>query len=133
MKLKQYKRVTKNPPLRNKFEMSVWSALKAMLKEGMRLFYERDVFPYTLHRRYTPDFIVEKLDGTIMYIESKGYLRPEDKAKMLAVLRDHDIDLRILFKQDHKLSKRSKSRYSDWAKKHNIPFAVGEVPEDWVE
>lgn len=111
----------------------MWRTLKSMLLKGQSLFYERDKFKYTLERSYTPDFIVEKGDGTTIYIESKGYLRPEDRAKILAVLRDNTIDLRLLFKQDHTLSKGSRNRYSDWAAKHNIPFAIGEIPEQWLK
>ena len=133
MLLKKATRKTSNPPVKNLFETAVWRTLKAMLQKGFRLFYERDRFPYTLKRRYTPDFIIERPDGTVTYIEAKGYLRPSDRAKLLAVLRDNpDIDLRILFKQNHTLSKGSRNRYSDWATKHNIPFAIGEVPNHWI-
>lgn len=132
MKLKTARRRT--PPLKNLFETAVWRTLKAMLsKKGYRLSYETRKFPYVLRRTYTPDFVLEKPGGRVTYIEAKGYLRPSDRAKLLAVVRDNDIDLRILFKQDHTLSKGSRNRYSDWAKKHNIPFAVGEVPKDWLK
>lgn len=103
-----------------------------MLQKGQSLFYERDRFKYTLEKTYTPDFIVEKTDGSVTYIESKGYLRSTDRTKILAVLRDNDIDLRICFMQDHKLSRGSRNRYSDWCDKHKITYAVGRIPEEWL-
>lgn len=68
-----------------------------------------------------------------MYIEVKGYLRPSDRTKLLAVLRDNPgIDLRLAFKVNNKISSDSETRYSDWCKKHNIPFCITVIPRDWL-
>lgn len=76
---------------------------------------------------YTPDFPAEKKDGGMMYIEYKGYLRPEHKRVMVAVKKLHPaIDLRIVF---YRLDKK----YIKWAEKNNMPWAVGKIPKEWID
>lgn len=41
------------------------------------------------------------------------------------------IDLRIVFGADNKINRFSKMRYSDWAKKHSIPYAIKSIPDQW--
>ncbi len=117
------------------FEPQVYKALKYfrnMFKFKME--YESEQLPYTLHRKYNPDFIIKLKDGRKIYIEVKGYLRSDDRAKLLAVKRDNpDIDLRIVFQKNNKLNKRSRTYYSDWAERHDLPFAIGEIPKEWFK
>lgn len=69
-----------------------------------------------------------------MYIETKGYFRPEDRKKLLSVVKNNpNIDLRILFQQDNYLTKAKTSRYSDWAEKKGFKWAVGSIPDEWLE
>lgn len=94
--------------------------------------YETENLPYVLVKRYIPDFIITKNDGTKIYIEVKGYLRPQDRAKLIAVKEANPtIDLRIVFGADNKLNRFSKTRYSEWATKHGIPYAVKDIPKEW--
>lgn len=94
--------------------------------------YETLSFNYTLSRRYTPDFTITWPSGRTAYIEVKGYLRPEDRAKLLAVKRDNpEIDLRIVFGRDNPIRKGAKLTYSQWAEKHNIPYSIGTPPKEW--
>jgi predicted nuclease of restriction endonuclease-like RecB superfamily len=88
--------------------------------------YEGVKIPYVLAGHYLPDFIIEGRFGKI-YIETKGYLRPEHKRKMVAVKKQHpEIDLRILFyKEDKKNGK--------WAEKKGFRFAFGTIPKSWLE
>ncbi len=137
MKLKKVKDKKKYKSL---LEESVSQTIQAVFKKlkipkvEYEVKYESQVFPYTLKRRYIPDFEIIFSNSDRMYIEAKGYLRKEDRAKLLAVIRDNPfIDLRLLFNRDHTLSKGSRNRYSDWAKKNNIPYAIGEVPEEWLD
>jgi len=133
--IQKIKRRTRNPPLKTVFENRVWRTLKYMLRKhrGAKCAYETEKLPYTLHKRYIPDFVIEKPNGKKIYIEAKGYFRPADRTKILAVVRDNNIDLRLLFQQDNFLRKGSKTRYSDWARKHGIPFSVGEIPSNWLK
>ena len=96
--------------------------------------YETEKLDYILTRNYLPDFILSFPDGRKIYIETKGHLRQEDRAKMLAVKAKHpDKDIRIVFSKDNRLNKRARSRYSDWAKRHGFPHSVGTLPPDWLQ
>ena len=73
-----------------------------------------------------PDFVVATPSG-IVYIEAKGYLRPEHRSKLAAVKQQHpDVDLRIVFYANIQ-------RNIDWAIKHKIPYAIGDIPKDWLK
>jgi hypothetical protein len=94
--------------------------------------YESEALKYVLYKTYTPDFVFTRKDGTKLYIEVKGYLRPEDRTKMIAVKAlNPDLDIRFFFPVDNKLRKGSKSRYSDWCQKHGFPYAIGRIPKNW--
>lgn len=79
---------------------------------------------------YIPDFII----GSVI-VEAKGRFTAIDRAKHLAVHKlNPEIDLRILFQRNQKISKISKTHYTDWCETHNIQYAIGEkVPEEWVK
>lgn len=115
-------------------------------KRGVRYKYEPDTFYYEFpmrrgrcaicsssicvqRRSYTPDV---KIGST--YIEIKGKFTPQNRSAMEAFLRGHpEIDLRFIFQRDNWITKKHKSRYSDWCRKHNIVFHVGtSIPEEWV-
>lgn len=93
--------------------------------------YEGEDIPFILESVYKPDFIV----GSI-YIEAKGYLRPTDRRKMLAVKKQHpELDIRFWFMRDNYLNPKTKATlYSQWAKKNNFPFHIGEtLPIEWFK
>ena len=80
-------------------------------------------------RFYTPDFFLE--NGII--IETKGKFTARNRRTMLAVRESHpNEDIRLLFMRDNKLSKASKTKYSDWAKANGYQYAVGSVPPSWL-
>lgn len=122
----------KKVKVKSNLEAEVFRILNAHRKElDYKLEYEPEALEYTLTKRYVPDFVLSFKDGRKIYLESKGYLRPENKAQLLSVKEQHpDIDLRIIFQRDNRFP-RSKMRYSDWAKKHEIKFSVGEIPLEW--
>lgn len=97
--------------------------------------YETVVLHYEVpaeKHKYTPDFI---LDNGII-IEAKGNFNAQQRKKMSLVIEQNpDLDIRMLFMRDNKISKASKTAYSDWCEKRGIPYAVsanGTVPEDWL-
>ena len=95
--------------------------------------YELDEIPYVLENNYNPDFKIVKEDGSVLYIEVKGFFDRDDRRKMLAVKAQYpDTRICILFLRDNKLDKRSKTTYSQWAEKNGFEYAVGELPEEWV-
>lgn len=118
---------------RNPFEVSVLKALTKHRPRGASIEYESERLPYVIAKTYVPDFIITLSCGRKIYIEAKGYFRPTDRIKMLAVKRmNPTLDIRIVFAVDNKLNKGSKSRYSDWCEKHGFPYAVGLVPKNWM-
>lgn len=99
--------------------------------------YESEKLPYTTvdHRKYIPDFIVTTKSGAKLYLEVKGYFRPADRKKMLAVREQHpDKDFRFVFKYNNKISPKSKTRYADWCEKNGFQYTLkGVIPEEWFE
>lgn len=119
--------------VRNSFEQRVHKALKKDKPRGAVIKYESERLPYIVFKDYIPDFIVYLSSGHKIYVEAKGYLRPSDRTKMIAVKKAHpDLDIRFFFAVDNKLYKNAKSRYSDWCIKHGFPYAVGTIPKDWL-
>lgn len=121
--------------MKSSLERSVYKDLQALKgRSKLKVAYEEDSFPYYLVRKYIPDFSITFKDGRVMYIEAKGWLRSEDRSKMIAVKKANpDLDIRMLFQNDNKLNKNSKSRYSDWALKNGFPFAFKHVPQEWLQ
>lgn len=117
-------------PLKSKFEKKLYSQLR---RAGVLFDYEHASFPYTLVRRYIPDFMVITKSGKVIWIEAKGHFRRDDRAKLRAVRKEHPtLDLRLVFMYDNKLDKRSTSRYSDWAKKNGFKWAISKIPTTWL-
>jgi predicted nuclease of restriction endonuclease-like RecB superfamily len=109
--------------LKNDFELSCFEAL---IKEygKSNVLYEPEEFLYTSEHIYTPDFRVR--DGsTVFYVESKGYLRPDNRRTLCNVKTQHDLDLRLIFQRDQKTSKGAKQRYSDWAESKGFAYCIG--------
>ena len=107
---------------KNKFEQKLFSELK---RSKVKFEYETEKIPYVLARHYIPDFIVTTCTGKL-YIEAKGYLRPEHKAKMVAVRKQHpEKDIRILFYAPNKKNEK-------WAVKNNFKYAIGSIPKEWL-
>jgi hypothetical protein len=117
------------------------------------------MIPETKHR-YTCDFILEKTDGTLMFIETKGLWEAKDRQKMLLLRSQHpDMDIRIVFQGDpykKYIGKKGGTSYADvcsgrarrsggfdWPN-FTIPFCWGDtgtkntrhanmLPEQWME
>tara|TARA_R100000152_G_C6690390_1_gene122146 strand:- start:46 stop:390 length:345 start_codon:yes stop_codon:yes gene_type:complete len=113
--------------MRSGLEKQVADLLKQLKVEYE---YESEYFPYVIEHKYIPDFRV----GDV-YLETKGYFKPSDRRKMLAVKRcNPDLDIRLVFQAPHnKISKRSKTTYSMWAEKHGFPWcAYYAIPISWL-
>lgn len=109
--------------LKNKFEKKIYQQLK---KAKVPFDYESKRISYVLAREYVPDFII-RTDKGVLIVECKGYFRPEAKAKMSAVKRQHpELDIRLLF--------YSKVRSNiKWAEKNGFRYAIGTIPTDWLK
>lgn len=107
---------------RNKFEKKIERQLR---KAKAKFKYESEKLPYHFVGHYIPDFVVSSATSK-WYLETKGYLRPEHKRKMVAVKRLHPtLDIRILF-----YSKKTKD--IRWAEKHGFPYAIENIPKEWL-
>lgn len=139
------KRKTKKKPLKidgytfkGNFEPEVYKRLKELKRKfkSFSIEYETEKIPYTRVTKgnYWPDFPIKKKDGSVFYIEAKGYLRPFDVVKLISVKTLYpDIDLRLVFQRNNKMSGRKNLTYCDWAQKHGFKCAVETVPEEWFE
>jgi len=84
-------------------------------------------------RTYSPDFILP--NGII--VEAKGKLDRAVREKMALVMEQNPhLDIRLLFMRDNKITRTSKTRYSDWCEKRGIKYAIdeqGRIPEEWIK
>lgn len=120
----------KNPQMKGGFEPIIYE----QLKDKCDVSYEATRLPYVTHHSYIPDFKVDTSSGHSFYVEVKGYFRTADQVKMRAVkLANPEVDIRIVFQKNNKINKHSKMYYSDWAEKYGFPFAIGTIPEEWLE
>ena len=109
--------------------------------------YEKHVFPITLDvpghycdecrsrkirrvTRYTPDFFIR---STELFVEAKGKFDARARKLALAFTAQYpDKRYAMIFQRDNWLSSKKTQRYSDWCKKHEILYAVGnKIPEEW--
>jgi len=127
----------KGTSYKSSFELDVakgLDAIKRRLKTKVKVKYEAESLEYQLPSRlYVPDFIVEKADGTKVYIEAKGLFDREAMVKMLTVKEQHpDKRICLLFMRNNPVRRGAKMRYSDWAEKHGFEYAIGRIPEEWL-
>ena len=100
--------------------------------------YEAEKIPYIkpekVHK-YTPDFILYKKVGTPMYIESKGRFLTADKQKHILLHKQYpDLDLRFVFSNSNtRISKKSRTTYAMWCKKHGFKYADKFIPKEWLK
>jgi len=78
---------------------------------------------------YTPDFFLE----TGFIVETKGRFTAADRRKMIAIKQDHpDLNIVMCFMRNNRLSKQSKTKYSDWCNDHGYEFSIGTLKEEWL-
>jgi DUF4097 and DUF4098 domain-containing protein YvlB len=118
--------------LKSGFEKKISADLT---RRGIVAEYEAERIPYTVpakKKNYIPDF---RLPNGV-FVEGKGKFDREAREKMALVIEQNpDKDIRMLFMRNNKISKTSKTKYSDWCDKHGIKYAVsenGEIPEEWM-
>jgi len=115
-------------------EMDHAAQLKKLAKiYKVQVDYETDFIPYVLERRYNPDFTITRPDGSVFYIETKGYFRAADRVKMRACkdMADGALDIRICFAVNNRLHAKSMMRYSDWCEKYGFKYCIGTIPKEW--
>ena len=113
---------------RSGFEERVTNELD---KRAIPYLYEVQSFEYVTRSRYKPDLFL--MNDVIL--ELKGFWKPSDRRKHLAMKEQHpELDIRLVFQRNNKLSKNSKTTYGDWCDKHGIQWCVWpNIPPDWLE
>ena len=108
---------------RNKFEEAIRKQIK---KTKIVYQYEGEQIPYIIAHHYVPDFILYTPLGKV-YVECKGYFRPEHKRKMVAIRRQHpNLDIRLLFYARTKANVR-------WAERYGFKYAFEKIPSEWLK
>lgn len=109
------------------FERTLAAALSS---RGVKFAYEDTVVPYRLDREYNPDFHLLKSN---IFVEAKGLLDRDSKAKMAAVKKQHpELDIRFVFMDANKKVPGSKQTHGQWASKNGFVWADREIPEEWL-
>ncbi len=118
---------------RSGFEATVSAAASHTL-DAHSIDYEAESLRYTSEHLYTPDFRITRWDGTVVYVETKGYFDADDRSKMIRVKQAHpEKDIRLVFQRaSTRLSKTSRTTYAAWAAKHGFLWAEGRIPPEWV-
>ena len=103
-----------------------------MVELGIDHDYEATKISYQTEHFYCPDFY---LPNKNIYLEAKGYWRPEDRRKIKTVRKQHpDLDLRMVFQNPYQtISKKSKTTYAQWCERHGIPWSsYHNLPLEWL-
>lgn len=124
----------KKTNFKGSFEPIVEKAIKQISAElQINYEYEPDKFTVSIPTSYTPDFRVDTKSGPV-YVECKGYFRPESMAKVKAFVQENpEVKFHIIFQKDNPVYKGSKIKYSDWCKKLNISYSVSSLPKELFE
>ena len=132
MARRKWNKVHATYTLRSGFEKRVATHLDA---KDIPYTYETERIEYTIpetKHKYVPDFTL----ANGIRIEVKGNFDAKARQKMAYVIEQNpDIDIRMVFMSDNKISKSSKTRYSDWCTKRGLAFVVspdGTLPEEWL-
>ena len=125
--------------IKHGFRSGLEDKVNDMLKENGKSFsYESEkisyIQPQTKHN-YTPDFVLNKLVGGKMYIETKGRWVKTDRLKFDLIFQQYPhIDIRFVFQNPNaKLYKGSKTTYAQYCDKKGWRWAKKEIPDDWLK
>lgn len=127
----------KQPPKPKQMKSGYEKKVAAYLNQQKVPFeYETLRVPFVVpakKRTYNPDFMLP--NGII--VEAKGNLDRLAREKMALVIEQNPhLDIRLLFMRDNKITKASKTRYSDWCTKRGITYAIsedGHIPQEWLD
>lgn len=101
--------------------------------KGLKFEYEATSFPYARPSHYIPDWKIAEN----VYIETKGWLAPFQRANLVA-FKEQNPNVRILLlfaNAENRLSSRSKTTYAKWAERHEFEWADFRdgIPTQWWE
>lgn len=104
---------------------------------GVPFTYETLKIEYSIpskKHKYTPDFIIEGPDGTLI-IETKGRFTAHDRKKHILIKEQRpEFDIRFVFSNSNtKIYKGSKTSYASWCQKHGFQYSDKSIPRKWIE
>lgn len=119
---------------RSKFEADVAQQLE---EAGVTWEYETARIPYKNQNEpngiYIPDFKVIRDDGSVFFIEAKGWVNNKAACKMTAVKwHNPDLDIRFVFQSGTGKVAKLKSTNLQWAKRLRFLAAVKDIPAEWL-
>lgn len=97
--------------------------------------YEPTQIPYTIPRKYTPDFMYNEGE-TAYYIECKGFFRAGDTQKYKAIkdsLSWTEELIFVLMKPNQRVNKATKLTMCQWCDKHNIKWYTVDTLEELID
>lgn len=102
-----------------------------MEKAGLKADYEPDRLPFIRSSHYVPDWKIRPN----VYIETKGYFSPSNRANMLSFREQHPgVRIHFVFgNAQNRLNPKSKTTYADWCRRHGFKFIDIKqgVPLNW--
>ena len=120
--------------LKGGLEPRVYDKLLTFKDKNFVVEYETEKLEYSIPGNYCPDFPLT-VDGHKVYLEVKGYFDDQALKKMDAVTKAYpELDIRMVFEKDNKLSRRKRKKYSDWCNERNIPWILlKNLTKDWIK
>lgn len=97
--------------------------------------YEPTQIPYTVPRKYTPDFMYNEGETTY-YIECKGFFRAGDTQKYKAIkdsLSWTEELIFVLMKPNQRVNKATKLTMCQWCDKHSIKWYTVDTLEELID
>ena len=123
-----------NKNMKGGFEPQIEKMLKSVSAEfNIEYKYEPDKFIVHIPTTYVPDFRVDTESGPL-YIECKGYFRPESMAKVKAFVQSNpEVKFHMVFDKNNPVYKGSKYKYGDWCDKLGISWSIRSLPKELFE
>ena len=81
-------------------------------------------------RSYTPDFYFPEVD---IFVETKGRFTSQNRTFMEQIIKQSEVEIRMVFMSDNYCTKKKGMRYSRWCELKGIEFAIGSIPLSWVQ
>jgi hypothetical protein len=119
---------------RSRFESEVAADLARRMVDFE---YEGERVYYCIPATYITDFTIpeeESITGKPIYVEVKGWLKPQDKRKMLAVRAENPgMDIRFLLQKGYLKRSTGLTKEARWCNAQGFAWAEGTVPDSWLK
>lgn len=92
-----------------------------LFKHGVQAKYEARRFEFVRMAHYLPDWEI----NPTLYIETKGYFSPRNRADLLSFREQHPgVEIFLVFSQpNNRLTAKSKTTYAEWCQRHKFRWS----------